>query len=86
MEKRHKKVGKAIHYYQKIGVAIIELSGELSTGDEILFVRGGEEIFSQKVESMQIEHKNVSSGEKGDEVGIKIKKAIKAETDVFKIE
>ena len=32
------KVGRVSHYYDKIGVAIVELDGTLSVGDKIKFV------------------------------------------------
>ena len=37
------KIGKVTHYYDKIGVAIVELSSDLSTGDKIKLTRCGEE-------------------------------------------
>lgn len=85
MVKNRRLVGVVTHYYQKIGVLVIELSDKLKVGQEILFVRGGEELFTQKIESMQLEHKNVTSGDKGDEVGIKTKKAVKGQAQVFTV-
>jgi putative protease len=79
------KVGKVIHFYDKIGVAIVELDGVLSVGDRIKFVRGGEDLFEQAVDSIQIEHKKIDSAKKGDVVGLKADEAVKEETEVFKI-
>lgn len=79
------KVGKVTHYYDKIGVAIVELDAELSVGDKVKFVRGGEDLFEQAVESMQIEHKKVDSAKKGDVVGLKAEKEIREGAEVFKI-
>lgn len=79
------KVGKVIHYYDKIGVAIVELDGTLSVGDRIKFVRGGEDLFEQSVESIQIEHNKVDSANKGDVVGLKADEAVKESTEVFKL-
>lgn len=79
------KVGKVIHYYDKIGVAIVELDGSLSVGDRIKFVRGGEDLFEQAVDSIQIEHKKIDSAKKGDVVGLKADEAVKEDTEVFKI-
>lgn len=79
------KVGKVIHYYDKIGVAIVELDGTLSVGDRIKFVRGGEDLFEQAVDSIQIEHKKVDSANKGDVVGLKADEAVKESTEVFKL-
>ncbi len=55
-----KKIGTVTHYYGNIGVAIIELSAKLSVGDMIKFESGGNE-FEQKVESMQVEHKDIEA-------------------------
>jgi translation elongation factor EF-1alpha len=79
------KVGKVIHYYDKIGVAIIELDGTLSTGDEIKFVKGGEDLFKQTVESIQIEHEKKDTAQKGDVVGLKVEKTVKEGMEVFKV-
>ena len=54
-----KKIGTVTHYYGNIGVAIVKLSGKLSVGDKAKF-GDGENEFEQTVESMQIEHKDIS--------------------------
>ena len=79
------KVGKVSHYYDKLSVAIIDLDGTLSVGDNIKFVRGGEDVFEQKVESIQIEHEKKDSAGKGDVIGLKTNEAVKEGTEVFKI-
>ena len=79
------KVGKVTHYYDKIGVAIVELDGTLSVGDKVRFVRGGEDLFEQEVDSIQIEHEKVDSAKKGDVVGLKTKELIKDGAEVYKI-
>lgn len=79
------KVGKVTHYYDKIGVAIVELTGTLSVGDKVKFVRGGEDLFEQGVDSIQIEHEKVDSAKKGDVVGLKTKELIKEGAEVYKL-
>jgi translation elongation factor EF-1alpha len=79
------KVGKVSHYYDKIGVAIVELSAPLADGDKIKFVRGGEDLFEQEVESMQIEHKKVKSAQKGEVIGLKAKEEVKEGAEVYKV-
>ena len=44
------KIGKVTHYYDKIGVAIVELNGTLSVGEKVKFTRGGEDLFEQAVD------------------------------------
>ena len=79
-----KPIGKVVHYYDKLGVAIIDLSkGGLKVGDEVKF-KHGEEEFSQKVESLQVDHKDVDSVKKGDSFGVKVDKPTKPGTEVYK--
>lgn len=78
-----KPIGKVVHVYDKIGVAIIELSsGGLKVGDELKF-KHGEEEFNQKIESLQVEHEGVDSVKKGDSFGLKVDKPTKVGTEVF---
>ena len=79
------KVGKVTHYYDKIGVAIVELDGTLSVGEKIKFVRGGEDLFEETVESIQIEHEKRNSASKGDVVGLKVNEAVKEQAEVYKV-
>lgn len=79
------KVGTVTHYYDKIKVAIIELNSKLGVGDKIKFVRGGEDLFEQKVDSVQIEHEKKDSAGKGDIVGLKVKKKLREGAEVYKI-
>ena len=79
------KVGKVTHYYDKIGVAVVELSSTLSSADKIKFVRGGEDLFEQQVKSMQVEHDKVDSAKKGDVVGLKVEQTVKEGAEVYKI-
>lgn len=64
-------VGKVVHYYDRIGVAILELSGTVTVGDLLTFQRGKRE-FTQPVSSMQINHEPVAKATKGKVVGIRV--------------
>lgn len=75
-------MGKVIHYYDKIGVAIVRLEKVLKAGDKVKFARG-EEGFEQTVESMQMEHAEIPSGKPGQEVGIKVEQPTKEGTVVY---
>lgn len=77
-----KPVGKVIHYYDKIGVAIVKLDSPLKVGDKVKFVKG-EENFQQSVDSMQIEHAVLSEGKTGQEVGIKVNQPAREGTLVY---
>ena len=75
-------VGKVIHYYDKIGVAVIKLEKPLKVRDSVKFVHGENE-FTQSIESMQLEHVQVESGKKGQEVAVKVDKETKSGTQVY---
>jgi putative protease len=61
-------------------VAVIELEKPLKVGDTIA-VKGPTTDFEQKVDSMQIEHKNVEKAEAGQSIGLKVAERVR-ETDV----
>lgn len=79
----NKPIGKVVHFYDKLGVAIIDLDkGGLKVGDEVKFKRGEEE-FNQKIESLQVDHESVDKVKKGDSFGLKVAKPTKVGTEVF---
>lgn len=78
------KVGKVTHYYDKIGVAVIELSGDLAVGDTIKVSGHGRE-FTQEVASMQIEHENIKEAKKGQTVGLRVGEKAKENDEVYKV-
>lgn len=78
-----KPIGKVVHYYDKLGVAIVDLSsGAIKVGQELNFKRGDGE-FTQKVESLQVDHENVDAVKKGDSFGLKVDKPTKPGTEVY---
>ncbi|MFH1224426.1 MAG: hypothetical protein V1676_01350 [Candidatus Diapherotrites archaeon] len=79
-----KLVGKISHYYDKIGVAVVDLTGTLKQGDEIVIKKGGE-AFSQTVDSMQIEHDKVMEAKAGQSIGMKIVQPVRPVAQVFRV-
>ena len=80
-----KEVGKVTHWYDKIGVAVVDLSGSLKVGDQIK-VRRGDEEFETAVESIQIDHEPVKSAKKGDEAAIKLPQKTKEGATIYLVE
>jgi hypothetical protein len=74
------EIGKITHFFSKICVAVIELKKPLKVGDTIA-VKGPTTDFEQKVDSMQIEHKNVQSADVGQSIGLKVAERVR-ETDI----
>lgn len=79
------KIGKVTHFYDKIGVAVVELDGTLSVGDNIKFVEDGKEIFGQTVDSIQVEHEKKDSATRGSVIGLKINEKVEEGIEVFKV-
>ena len=78
------QIGRVTHFYNKIGVAIVELSDSLLVGDTI-HVSGHTTDLTQKVDSIQIEHQNIEKAEKGQEIGIKVTDEVRVKDLVFKV-
>jgi len=81
------KVGRIDHYYDKIGVAVLEVTDNpISVGDTIKITdKSGEEKFTQTVTSIQVEHNNVEEANKGEAVGIKIDQPVTEGDLVYKV-
>ena len=82
-----KKVGVISHYYNHLGVAIIEVKSPFSVGDTLKYVKhgSGEEIFQQTISSIQEDHKPIDTTKKGMSVGIKVDKIVHEGVEVFKV-
>jgi U32 family peptidase len=78
------EIGYVSHFFSKINVAIIELTLPLSIGNSIL-VKGPSTDFEQKVESMQIDHKEILRAEGGQSIGLKILQFAREKDVVYKI-
>ena len=75
-------IGKVSHYFGKIGVAGLDLHGQLKVGDTIR-VSGVTTDLVQRVSSMQIEHEAVDHAGRGDNVAIKLTERVRVGDDVY---
>ncbi|OGJ63209.1 hypothetical protein A3A67_02765 [Candidatus Peribacteria bacterium RIFCSPLOWO2_01_FULL_51_18] len=73
---KEKVLGKVVHFYDRISVAIIKLKSPLRVGDRVCFKRGEQKLV-QSISSLQINHQAVAKAAKGAVVGVKVKKPIK---------
>ncbi|MDD1654055.1 MAG: hypothetical protein LUQ64_05870 [Methanomicrobiales archaeon] len=76
-------VGKITHYFPKISVAVVKLSGNLRQGDQIV-VKGTHAAFRQMVTSMQVEHANIAQAAAGQEIGIKVTQPVHVGDQVYR--
>ncbi len=79
------KVGIVDGYYAKIGVAAVRLTdGPLQVGDQIR-IRGHTTDFTQKVESLQLEHRAIERAERGSEAALKVRERVRLHDQILKI-
>lgn len=78
------EIGQVTHYFNKINVAVISLTDELKIGDTI-HILGHTTDFTQKVTSMQIEHKNVDTVKPGDDFAMKVIEPVREHDVVYKV-
>lgn len=78
------QVGKVTHYYNKIGVAIIDVSAPIKIGD-VLKISGHDQEFTQTITSMQIEYQQIEGAKQGDVIGLKVDQPVKEKDLVYKI-
>lgn len=77
-------IGRVSHWYRKISVMGVTLTGRLAVGDTI-HVKGHTTDFEQKVSSMQIWHQNVTEAGPGDQVGIKVAHRARVGDRVYRV-
>jgi len=79
------RIGVVTHYYGNLLVAIVKLeAGTLRVGDSI-HIRGHTSDFSQRVESLQVEHAAVNEVGPNDEFGIKVVQHAREHDVVYKL-
>jgi len=77
------RVGKVTHYYGRISVAVLELTGELKVGDWI-HIHGRITDLHQRVASMEIEHQKIQSAGPGAELALKVIEMVREGDVVYK--
>jgi len=78
-------VGQVIHYWTRLGVAGVELTGSLKMDDWIQF-RGVTTDFQQRVTSMQLNHRFIHQAHASQQVGILVADRVRAGDTVFLLE
>ncbi len=79
------RVGVVAHYYNHLSVAIIRLeSGRIHVGD-VVHIHGHTTDFSQKVESLEVDHAGVTEVGPNEEFGLKVVEPTREHDIVFKV-
>lgn len=80
-----KLIGKITHFFNKINVAVLEITDdELVIGDTI-HIKGHTSDFTQKISSMQVEHQLIEKAKKGDNIGLKVENPVHEHDEVYKV-
>jgi translation elongation factor EF-1alpha len=79
-----KPIGKVTHFFDKVGVAVVEVSGKLKNGDKIR-IKGSTTDFEQAVGSMQVENKPIKEAKKGQAIGLKVSERVRPNDMVYLI-
>ncbi|MBS3108319.1 translation elongation factor-like protein [Candidatus Woesearchaeota archaeon] len=78
-----KEIGIVKDFFVNVSVAAIELSDTIKVGDKI-HIKGHTTDIIQKVDSMQINRKEIKEASSGDSVGIKVKDRVRHGDKVYK--
>jgi len=78
------KVGEITHYFTRIGVAVVDVSGPLKVGDRIA-IKGMTPNYEMTVDSMQVEGNNIEEANEGDDIGMKVDDRVRKGDIVYKL-
>ncbi len=78
------RVGKVTHYFDRISVAVLALTGEVTVG-ETIHIQGRTTDITQRIASMEIEHQKIESAGPGDEVALKVIEPVHEGDVIYKV-
>ena len=78
------EIGRVMHYYDYIHVAVLMLTESLKLGDKIHIV-GHITNFTQRVSSMEVEHHSIVWVKPGDNVAIRVNQPVHEHDMVFRV-
>ena len=80
-----KLIGSVTHFFKGPSVAVVKVTeGEVAVGDEIHFV-GHTSDFTERVTSMEVDHKKVERAGVGDEIAIQVVDRARPHDQVYKV-
>jgi putative protease len=78
------RIGTVTHYYNRIGVAVLELTDELHLGDTVLIL-GHTTDLTQKVGSLEIGHQKLPGANPGQRVALKVDEPVRRGDEVYRV-
>ena len=82
--KVEKRIGQVTHYFGRLGVAVLELTDGLEVGD-VVHILGHTTDFTERVESMEIEHQTLDAVGPGSDVALKVSERVRSGDTVYKV-
>ena len=78
-------VGEVTHYFTAIGVGIIKVKKSFKKGNRLHF-KGSTTNFYQNAYSMQLNHKDIATAPKGEQIGLKVDQRVREGDKVYLVE
>lgn len=78
------EIGRVLHYYNHLHVAVLKLTEPLEVGD-LIHIWGYTTDFMQKVTSLQIDHHTVTGVPPGEEVALEVIKPVRAHDVLYRV-
>ncbi|MCK4534389.1 MAG: hypothetical protein KAT81_02590 [Syntrophobacterales bacterium] len=79
------KIGEVMKFFAKPSVAAVKItSGELLAGDTVKFI-GHTTDFEDRIDSMEIDNKQIEKATAGDYIGIKVSDRVRPGDEMFRI-
>lgn len=79
-----RRIGWVTHYYNNIGVAVLDLQDTLEVGDQI-HITGHTTDFIQTVSSMEVGHEKVQAVAAGADVALKVDERVREGDAVYRV-
>ncbi|KAB2842146.1 MAG: U32 family peptidase [Melioribacteraceae bacterium] len=79
-------IGKVVNYFKKTNIVHIKLiAGNLSVGDEVYIIGETTGVVENKIKNLVKEEKEISTGEKGDDLTFECNEIVRKGDEVYKI-
>ncbi|MFW6282566.1 MAG: peptidase U32 family protein [Minisyncoccales bacterium] len=82
---KRKQIGIVTHYYPKSKAAAVKLEHRDLEVGETITIEGENTYLKQRVDSIQLNKKNIQKAKKGSSIGIKVKKRVRKNDKIFVI-
>lgn len=76
-------IGRVSHYYSHLSVAAVSLTAQLAVGERI-HIRGHTTDLEQVVDSMEVDHEQVTAANPGDDVALKVSDHVREHDLIFR--